>query len=132
MIGFIRKVCLLFVSLLDNNDNLVELSEADNLLLLLLLLGLPVDLPLPPNDESLSLNRSLGLLTKLGLVCLGTGLNVTEDGGGMSPPPPLVDLPPLLLAMLARLTEVRLTPGKLASFTDDPLKGSAVMLALLL
>ncbi len=95
-----------------------------------------MDLPPPPNDESLSLNRSLGLLTKLGLVCLGTGLNVTEDGGGMSPPPPpLDDLPPLLLlllAMLARLTEVRLTPGKLASFTDDPLKGSAVMLALLL
>ncbi|MCP3667362.1 MAG: hypothetical protein GY696_33530 [Gammaproteobacteria bacterium] len=107
---------------------MVELSEADNLLLLL---GLPVDLP--PNDESLSLNRSLELLTKLGLVCLGTGLKVTEDGGGMSPPPPLDDLPLLLLlAMLARLTEVRLTPGKLASFTDDPLKGSAVMLVLLL
>ena len=111
---------------------------ADEVLLLLLLL---------PPDESLllfSLNRSLPpllgelLLAKLGLVvCLGTGLNVTEEeGGGIRlPPPPLLVLlllpPPLLLDdKLARLTEVRLTPGRLASFTEEPLKG--LMSALLL
>ena len=123
-------------SLFDNKDNLA----ADEVLLLLLLL---------PPDESLllfSLNRSLPpllgelLLAKLGLVvCLGTGLNVTEEeGGGIRlppPPPPLLVLlllpPPLLLDdKLARLTEVRLTPGRLASFTEEPLKG--LMSALLL
>ena len=69
------------------------------------------------------------------LFCLGTGLRVTDEGGGMR----LVPLPAgrddderLLDCLLDRLTEVRLTPGRLARFTDDPETGLRLLLLLLL